>query len=66
MSQSDEISAKVLEDLRSGMSDTDLMKKHKLSYSELRSLFKDLFDSGILLQTQSVSRRTSIKRWSHI
>lgn len=46
----------VLQDLYSGMDDTALMKKYGLSYNELRSLFKQLFDSGLLTRAHALCR----------
>lgn len=43
-----ELQKRVLGDLCSGMDDTALMEKYGFSYGELRSLYKDLFDTGLL------------------
>jgi hypothetical protein len=43
-----ELRRRILSDLCSGMHDTALMEKYGLSYGELRSLYKDLFDTGLL------------------
>ncbi|MEW6140168.1 MAG: PilZ domain-containing protein [Thermodesulfobacteriota bacterium] len=46
----------VLQDLYSGMDDTALMKKYRMSYGELRSLYKQLFDSGLLTRAHTLCR----------
>ena len=50
MSERELIARKVLKDLCSGMADTALMRKYKLTHVELRSLYRELFDAGLLLQ----------------
>ena len=49
MSEKEQVARKVLRDLCSGMQDSALMEKYKLTYFELRSLYKELFDAGLLL-----------------
>lgn len=48
MSNTETIGNKILQDLHVGMSDNALMEKYRLSYSELRGLYKSLFDTGLL------------------
>lgn len=50
MSDREIIAGKVLKDLCSGMPDTALMRKYKLTHVELRSLYQELFDAGLLLR----------------
>lgn len=38
----------ILQDLHMGLTDNALMEKYHLSYTELRSLYKELFDKGML------------------
>lgn len=38
--------ARILKDIRSGMIDSQIMKKHKLSSTELRDIFKQLLEAG--------------------
>ncbi len=45
---SESVRARLLDDLHMGMTDNALMEKYRLSYAELRSHFKDLFDAGLL------------------
>ena len=52
MADQETLAGKVLRDLHSGMSDSMLMEKHKLSCEELRNLYRDLFDNGLLLHPQ--------------
>ncbi|MFC1836355.1 hypothetical protein ACFL2Q_16810 [Thermodesulfobacteriota bacterium] len=52
MSHQEAISEKVLHDLHSGLQDTALMEKHGLTLMELRAIYRDLFDTGLLLQPQ--------------
>jgi PilZ domain len=65
MSEQHEPAKEVLRDLRSGMSDTALMDKHGLSYGELRSLLKELFDSGTLLQSQPTEQSHPSELYLH-
>lgn len=47
------ISAKeVVEDIRNGMTQTDLMKKYALSFEGLFSLLNKMVDAGLLTQSE--------------
>ncbi|MDQ7785267.1 MAG: hypothetical protein RDU20_20445 [Desulfomonilaceae bacterium] len=48
MTESESLETKLLHDLHTGMTDNALMEKYRLSYAQLRSLYKDLFDAGLL------------------
>lgn len=48
MTESESVSTELLHDLHTGMSDNALMEKYRLSYAQLRDLYKDLFDAGLL------------------
>lgn len=52
MPDAETLKTNVLHDLRAGMEDTVLMEKYSLSYTELRSLYKDLYDAGRLRPPQ--------------
>ncbi|MFH1115653.1 MAG: PilZ domain-containing protein [Pseudomonadota bacterium] len=68
MPRSKSVRTRLLNDLHMGMTDNALMEKYRLSYSELRSHFKDLFDSGLLRpeegsELMSFPRRNSQSVW---
>ncbi len=48
MTESESVRTELLHDLHTGMSDNALMEKYRLSYAQLRDLYKDLFDAGLL------------------
>lgn len=51
MSQQESTIMQVLQDLRSGLDDTTIMARNNLSYLELRTVYKRLFDTGLLTGT---------------
>jgi hypothetical protein len=59
MSNKETIGKKILQDLHMGMSDNALMEKYRLSYGELRGLYKSLFDAGQLKPADGPERVTS-------
>lgn len=66
MSEREIEARRVLEDIRAGMSDAELMDKYKLSTRGLRSLFRELTTLGLIEDrdredTQSASIRIRIK-----
>lgn len=49
----DTLADDVLRDLRAGVDDTALMDRYQLSYTDLRNLYLELFNSGRLLEPHS-------------
>jgi hypothetical protein len=48
MADHEELLGSILLDLRAGEHDPELMDKYQLSYAELRALYQELFESGML------------------
>lgn len=50
MTDREELVSRLLQDLCSGMDDTGLMEKYQLSYADLRALYGEMFQAGMLRQ----------------
>ena len=64
-SQKPEISAAdALKCIRSGMDDSDLMKRYKISAKGLRSLFRKLVAAGVVDRSELDRRMSETHRWA--
>jgi hypothetical protein len=52
MSVQEAVKNRVLQDLRSGKSDPEIMHSHSLSYNDLRKFYQMLFDEGLLYRNE--------------
>jgi hypothetical protein len=62
MAVQEAIKDSVLQDLRSGMSDLDIMQNYGLSYNDLRNLYKILFEDGLLNQVEESEQAEPIQK----